>query len=80
MTETPPGKRVLLSFFSFPKVVKMATKNENRLTNKTFTPKNDLDYNFFSIVKMLASDVSIFSGGGGVSVVCVFIIIIIILF
>ena len=27
LTETPPGKRVLLSSFCFPKVVKMATKN-----------------------------------------------------
>ena len=44
LTETPPGKRLLLSSFCVPKVVKMATKIENRLTNKTFTPKNDLDY------------------------------------
>ena len=47
LTETRPGKRVFLSSFCFPKVVKMATKNENRLTKKTFTHKNDLDYNFF---------------------------------
>ena len=26
---------------------KEGPKNENRLTNKTFTPKNDLDYKFF---------------------------------
>ena len=45
LSETPPGKRVLLSFFCFPKDVRMAPKNENR--NKTFTPKNDLDYKFF---------------------------------
>ena len=61
LTETPPRKRVLLSSFCFPKVVKMATKNESRLTNKTFTPNNDLDHKF-SIVKMLARDVTIFSG------------------
>ena len=48
LTETPPLKRGLLSSFCFPKLVKMATKNENRLTNKTFTPKNDRDYKFFS--------------------------------
>ena len=48
LTETPPGKRVLSPSFDFPKVVKKATqKFENRLTNKTFTPKNDLDYEFF---------------------------------
>ena len=48
LTGTPPGKRVLLSSFCFLKVVKMPAKNENRLiTNKTFTPKNDLNYKFF---------------------------------
>ena len=47
LTETPQGKRVLLSSFCFHKVVKMATKNENRLANKTLTPKNDLDCKFF---------------------------------
>ena len=47
LTETPPGKRVLLSSFCFPKVVKWPQKIENRFTNKIFTPKTDPEYKFF---------------------------------
>ena len=48
LTETPPGKRVTyLKLCFFLKVVKMATKMKHRVTNKTFTPTNDLDYKFF---------------------------------
>ena len=37
-------QNVILSSFCIPKVIKSATKkNENRLTNKNLTPKNDLD-------------------------------------
>ena len=73
LTETPPEKRVLLSSFCFPKVIKMATKNENRLTNKTFTPKNDLDYKFFQRGNV-SKECNHFPGGKKVSVVCVFFI------
>ena len=60
LTETPPGKRVLLSFFCFSKILKVATeKKENRLTNKTFTPKTILATSF-SIVKMLADRFQVF--------------------
>ena len=45
-----------------------ATISESTVTNKTFTPKNDLDYEF-SIVKMLARDVTILFRKNKVSVV-----------
>ena len=35
LTETPLGKKGFYHPFASQKVVKMATKNENRLTNKT---------------------------------------------
>ena len=67
LTETPPRKRVLLSSFYFSNVV-----NENRLTNKLLLGKMILTTGF-SIVKMLARDVTIFSGEK-VSVVCFYLI------
>ena len=58
LTKTPPGKKCSNHPFDFSKRRKKPQKIENRLTNKTFTPQNDLDYEF-SIVKMLARDVTI---------------------
>ena len=47
LTETLQGKRVLLSPFCFPKVVKMATKIEYRFNILNFYYQNDTDYKFF---------------------------------
>ena len=62
LTETPPRKTVLLSSFCSPEVVKMATKTlKIGLQIKLLLSKMILTTNF-SIVKMLARDVTIFSG------------------
>ena len=55
LTETPSGKRVLLSFFCFPNVVRMAPKM--KIVIKHLLPKMILTTSF-SIVKMLARDVT----------------------
>ena len=50
----------------------MATINENQLTNKTFTPRHDLDYKFFHCENSSKGCNQLLGRGGGGEVSPVF--------